>query len=114
MRLDTRLWFAEFEPKLDETPNIWPEIPESPDQLVKEIDASKSAFFADQSIEAPSNESPAISETIQTKRVILLKEKRQMRSNQPNYIDHPILGIIITISPFTPTTVNETTINNTL
>jgi Peptidoglycan-binding protein, CsiV len=107
LRLDTRLWFAEFEPRLDDTPSIWPEIPESPDQIIQEIDASKSEFFSNEAPENISGEELPNTEQWQTKRIVLLKDKREMRSNEMNYIDHPILGIIIKISPFTPSTLNS-------
>lgn len=108
LRLDTRLWFAEFEPKIDDTPSIWPELPELPNTIVQEIDASQSAFFSNETTEDLSieelsgTEQLSAAEQWQTKRIVLLKDKREMRSNEVNYIDHPIIGIIIKISPFTP------------
>ena len=102
LRLDTRLWFAEFESKIDDTPGIWPEIPESPDQIIQEIDASQSEFFSNQNNNETPSEELVNTEQWQTKRIVLLKDKREMRSNEIHYIDHPLVGIIIKISPFTP------------
>jgi hypothetical protein len=102
LRLDTRLWFAEFESKIDDMPSIWPEIPESPDQIIQEIDASQSEFFSNQNNDQAPAEELANTEQWQTKRIVLLKDKREMRSNEIHYIDHPIVGIMIKISPFVP------------
>ncbi len=102
LRLDTKLWFAEFEPKLDDTPSIWPEIPESPDQIIEEVEATESELLSIAPAQETPNELPLTSEAWQTKRIILLKDKREMRSNEINYIDHPVIGIMIKISPFSP------------
>jgi len=36
------------------------------------------------------------------KRVVTLMQKRRMRSNELHYIDHPLMGIIIKMRPYTP------------
>jgi Peptidoglycan-binding protein, CsiV len=105
LRLETRLWFAEFEPKLDDTAKEWPEIPESPDKIVQEIDATQSSFFSDENQNTP-EQTEATTDQWQTKQIVLLKDRREMRSNEAHYIDHPLVGMIIKISPFNP---NSTT-----
>ena len=36
-----------------------------------------------------------------TRQIILLQQERDMRSSEVHYIDHPILGVIIKITPYT-------------
>jgi hypothetical protein len=33
---------------------------------------------------------------------VLLQQKRRMRSEEIHYIDHPLLGIVVTLTPMTP------------
>jgi Peptidoglycan-binding protein, CsiV len=115
-RLDTNLWFAEFEPKLEEIENPWPELPENPEIITQDIPlgienpAEIQNDAGMQTTEKQNDFSNAVSDSIdqtvaetwQTKRIVLVKEKRDMRSNEVHYIDHPILGVIIKITPFKP------------
>lgn len=114
LRLDTNLWFAEFEPKLEEIENPWPELPDNPEVITQDTlgigkDAGIENDAGIQNISETQNDiTSAVSdatdqtanETWQTKRIVLLKEKRDMRSNEVHYIDHPILGIVIKVTPF--------------
>jgi hypothetical protein len=115
-RLDTNLWFAEFEPKFEEIENPWPELPDNPEIRTQDIPLgieSPAGMQNDagmQTTETQNDFSNAVSDSIdqttaetwQTKRIVLIKEKRDMRSNEVHYIDHPILGIIIKVTPFKP------------
>jgi hypothetical protein len=115
-RLDTNLWFAEFEPKFEEIENPWPELPDNPEIMTQDIPLgieSPAGMQNDagmQTTETQNDFSNAVSDSIdqtaaetwQTKRIVLVKEKRDMRSNEVHYIDHPILGIIIKVTPFKP------------
>lgn len=103
LRAETRLWFAEFEPKIDDTPSPWPEIPESPEIMQQAENQTANVLFETTDSDAQvETETTASEPAFKTKRIILLKEKAEMRSNEANYIDHPILGVIIKITPFTP------------
>lgn len=106
LRAETRLWFAEFEPNMDDTPNPWPEIPENPElmQQTENHSAEMLTEATESDMQTDAESDSTLSEpAFRTKRIILLKEKAEMRSNEVNYIDHPILGVIIKITPFTPT-----------
>ena len=35
-----------------------------------------------------------------TRQIILLQEEREMRSSEVHYIDHPVLNVIIQITPY--------------
>lgn len=122
LRLDTNLWFAEFEPRhevlenSEEVENPWPELPDNPEIITQDIPLgieSPAGIQKDagmQTTETQNDFSNAVSdstdqtapETWQTKRIVLIKEKRDMRSNEVHYIDHPIIGIIIKVTPFKP------------
>ncbi len=105
LRAETRLWFAEFEPNMDDTPSPWPEIPENP-ELMQQTENQSTEMLTEASesdMQTDAESDSTLSEpAFRTKRIVLLKEKAEMRSNEVNYIDHPILGVIIKITPFTP------------
>lgn len=107
LRVETNLWFAEFEPKLDETPSPWPEIPETPEnpELVQIIESEHDVSLLETNeIETQIEDNlESTDQNFKTKRILLLKEKAEMKSRQPNYIDHEIMGVIVIVTPFTPT-----------
>jgi hypothetical protein len=94
--LETNLWFAELEPKVDESENIWPELPERPD-LVEE-----NFTYRLEDAERELTEENIETSSLQPKRIVLLKGKRDLRSNVTAYIDHPLVGILVKIVPFRP------------
>lgn len=98
LKLQTNLWLTQFAPiALDSAPTTaptetdlladttaeepWPELPGLPDS---ESSISGPAEFA-------------------IKRIIKVAQQRSMRSNEVHYIDHPLLGIIVRISPLLET-----------
>jgi len=94
LKFQTNLWLTQFAPvALDASPinssttdlaldstteESWPELPAIPNS------------------EASTNEQPA---EFVTKRIVKIAQQRSMRSVEIHYIDHPLLGIIIKISP---------------
>lgn len=40
---------------------------------------------------------------------VLLQQQRRMRSNEVHYIDHPLLGVVIKLTPLTPEALQEAT-----
>lgn len=108
LRLDTNLWFAEFEPAQPEIENPWPELPDNPEVITQDTLGIENDAAIQNISDTQNTITSAVSdatdqtatEAWQTKRIVLLKEKRDMRSNEVHYIDHPVLGIIIKIVPF--------------
>jgi len=55
---------------------------------------------------APANQSMTTNDTTQyvVNQIVPMHQTREMRSNEFHYIDHPALGILIQIAPYTPPT----------
>lgn len=113
LQLQTNLWFSEFEINYGQAPGEWPQLPQSPSQLRAEIlKAERTEFTQDKtpgfdqwpSFNAPTTETTLanLSEPFLTKRVVLMDQERRMRSNEMHYLDHPLFGLIVHISPYTP------------
>ncbi len=105
IKFQTNLWLTQFAPIVPDsaptasstettlasnltTQENWPELPAVPN------------------FDATSNEQPL---DFVTKRIVKISQQRSMRSIEVHYIDHPLLGIIIKISPYSATqpTINE-------
>jgi Peptidoglycan-binding protein, CsiV len=103
LQLKTNLWLTQFEPYKHEdiiapqealetqTPNIpqWPKLPTPPNILATQ--AAQLAAGVPLALEPEQQFMP--------KRIVLMQEERDMRSNEVHYIDHPVLGIVIKIRP---------------
>ena len=78
--VDTHIWLVEYSiVKNTDTEWVLPEIPKS----IK--------------IDSPINPS---SLTYFPNKVYLMKQSRQMRSNEFHYLDHPALGLVISVKPY--------------
>lgn len=112
LQLRTNLWFSEFEINYGQAPGEWPQLPQSPSQLRAEILAADraeattntSGFEQWPSFEATTTETTLanLSEPYLTKRVVRMELERRMRSNEMHYLDHPLFGLIIQITPYSP------------
>lgn len=128
LKISTNLWFSRFNVDLnsletdptqtnssqeDSKQASWPEIPPRP---VSALDSTLSSLNGLQSME----EQPDVEQTLNAANnpgfgmnlasedekelytpnlIVLMKQERDMRSNEIHYLDHPILGIIIKITP---------------
>lgn len=112
LQLRTNLWFSEFEINYGQAPGEWPQLPQSPSQLPAEILAADRAeptndmsdFDQWSSLNAPMTETTLsnLSEPYLTKRIVLMEQERRMRSSEMHYLDHPLFGLIIQITPYSP------------
>lgn len=122
LHLKTNVWFAEFETNYGQEKEHWPPLPLSPNEieitqekeslasfstLMEENDNTISLSFdnlglttnvtGDNSyfkVTSDIEEAPFL-----TKNIVLMKQKRRMRSGELHYIDHPKLGILVLITP---------------
>lgn len=118
LELQTNLWFAQYDLNVgQEITQQWPEIPMRPNyaksnlntlSLDSELEldqalASENATWASGSFGKDDSVQEANSTYI-ARQIILLQQERDMRSSEVHYIDHPVLGLIIQITPYPPTT----------
>lgn len=115
LELQTNLWLTQFEVNVgQEVAPAWPEIPLRPNYTSAttknlsldsdvELDqalANENAQWSNGSFDA--NTSAAGTEGFVTRRIVLLRQERDMRSSEVNYIDHPVLNVIIQVTPYPP------------
>lgn len=115
LELQTNLWFAQFDVNVgQEITQPWPEIPLRPNYAATtttnlsldselELDqalASENAQWSNGNFDP--NAPTAETENFVTKKIILLQQERDMRSSEVHYIDHPVLNVIIQVTPYPP------------
>lgn len=109
LQVKTNLWFSQFEINAGQAPGEWPKLPKMPHKLRAELLASNPeqttdvlSFDQQTSLNTPATRDSRseLNEPYLTKRVVLIKEDRRMRSNELHYLDHPLFGVIIQITPF--------------
>lgn len=116
--LNTRLWLTQFEINYGQAASDWPSLPESPASLkakilartqAKETQSTMSDGFNTWSLSTATanvdssdiNDEPK-NDAYLPQRIVLLEEDRKMRSQEIYYIDHPLMGLLIQITPYTP------------
>lgn len=118
LELQTNLWYSQFDLNVGQEPGrAWPEIPLRPNFSVAPITGLSLDSSADleQALAAENQQwatgtatgdatiatdSPAPNEYL-TRQIILLQQERDMRSGEVHYVDHPVLGIIVQVTPYT-------------
>ncbi|OZY85757.1 hypothetical protein CBP51_01535 [Cellvibrio mixtus] len=115
LKLQTNLWYSQFDLNVgQEQTRQWPELPKQPNFLATPIaglslDSSLELEQAlavenqqwDNTLATPDNSNdPANSDNYLTRQIILLQQSRDMRSSETHYIDHPVVGIIVQVTPY--------------
>ena len=115
LQLQTNLWFAQYDLNVgQEITQVWPEIPLRPNyttttahnfSLDSDVEAELEQALASENTQWESNDfgqsasTPELDSFV-TRQIILLQEEREMRSSEVHYIDHPVLNVIIQITPY--------------
>ncbi|MEZ5572332.1 MAG: CsiV family protein [Halioglobus sp.] len=104
--LDTNLW---LNTQGEYLPGTWrmpppPRGPASPVNTATESIATESPAAAESTVLSTRQPGAALAEEVVEsdypfRHAVLLKQSRRMRSGQLNYIDHPMLGVLVKISP---------------
>jgi hypothetical protein len=120
LKLHTNLWYSQFDLNVgQEQTRQWPLLPQQPNQLktapIAGLSLDSSMEF-EQALAAENqqwesntfNVSGNDSETAPgnnylTRQIILFQQARDMRSSEIHYIDHPVLGVIVQVTPYPAT-----------
>lgn len=87
LHIDTDLWLHRFEPNFGQTSTF--QVPELPTNTVTDmlLGDSYSPF------------SLIIDEPYNVARTVTLRQSRRMRSGEIHYLDHPLFGVIVLVTP---------------
>jgi len=115
--LQTNLWLAQFDVNVgQEITQPWPEIPLRPNYGTATLNnlsldsnveleqalATENTQWSNGNFDATATTPEA--DNFVTRKIILLQQERDMRSSEVHYIDHPVLNVIIQITPYPPVT----------
>jgi hypothetical protein len=115
LHLQTQLWFSEFEVNYGQRPDAWPILPLHPAQVQapapESITATGDALSGftlgtadtwniDLGSSYLSDVPSSLGEPYLPKRIVTLQQSRRMRSDELHYIDHPLIGLIVQITPY--------------
>lgn len=117
LEIQTNLWYSQFDVNVgQEISRQWPAIPMRPNfssaaltglslesnmeleqALAAENQQWKSEGYAGGTTLSGEETAPEYV----TRQIILLQQERDMRSNEVHYIDHPVLAVLVHITPYT-------------
>ncbi|MFC3116952.1 CsiV family protein [Cellvibrio fontiphilus] len=113
LKLQTNLWYSQFDLNVgQEQTRQWPELPKQPNYLATPIAGLSldSSLELDQALAienqqwgesiAEAGDEASANNSYLTRQIILLQQSRDMRSSELHYIDHPVIGLIIQITPY--------------
>lgn len=119
LELQTNLWLAQFDVNVgQEITQPWPEIPLRPNytttvmnnlSLDSEVETELAQALANENTQwsnsnFDANAAAPVTDSFVTRKIILLQQERDMRSSEVHYIDHPVLNVIIQVTPYPPVT----------
>lgn len=123
LELQTNLWLSQFDVNVgQEITQTWPEIPLRPNytattintlSLDSEVEAELEQALAAESPQWSTgnfdvNPTAQDADAFVTRQIIVLQQERDMRSSEVHYLDHPVLSVIIQVTPYPPTAINST------
>lgn len=110
LQINTRLWLTRFEPNYGQEPGEWPALPKTPIQLRTELQTeteltpmfgNDNNWLASDTPRIPNSTGPVeVVEPYLPQRIVLLEDERRIRQGELHYIDHPLLGIVVQITPY--------------
>ena len=116
LHIKTNLWLSEFQTNAGQSRNQWPVLPQQPQKrLAQQTNNTESQYLLDSS-HSPSNANSfsfsdkdvnsALSDFLAApyvpREIITMTQARRMRSDELHYLDHPRMGVLIKILPYTP------------
>lgn len=125
LHLNTDLWLTRFEPNYGQELGTWPQLPDRPSRAdltpqSESISAELSPLGDSQGddstgawrrvLEADQNSALELEQTQELpsflrepylpNRIVTLKQSRRMRSSELHYLDHPLMGLLIIVTPY--------------
>ncbi|WP_111641931.1 CsiV family protein [Marinimicrobium alkaliphilum] len=106
LHLQTRLWLTQFEVNYGQDPAGWPALPLSPALAPSDsIDAAQAPLESDPwevdfSSAYLGDFSHSLGDAYLPRRIATLNQSRRMRSGELHYIDHPFMGLVVKITPY--------------
>lgn len=116
LHLHTNLWLSNFQVNTGQSHTAWPEIPLNPVERLKQTDLQADPFTATEPL-LPASWTTEEQRWLQAwkttelpdllaapylpTRIVTLQQSRRMRSDELHYVDHPRLGLLIKILPYT-------------
>lgn len=121
LELQTNLWYSQFDLNVgQEVTRQWPAIPLNPNYIHANTGnlSLDSNLELDQALAAENqqwasgtfNQADEMATTgntaseYVTRQIILLQQERDMRSGEVHYLDHPVLALLIQVTPYTSPT----------
>ncbi len=121
LELQTNLWYSQFDLNVgQEVIRQWPTIPLSPNytqantgnlSLDSDLELDQAMAAENQQwasgIFNQTDETAATGNTASeyvTRQIILVQQERDMRSGEVHYLDHPVLALLIQVTPYTSPT----------
>lgn len=101
IHINTNLWFSSFISNVGEQNNPWPTLPPRPVEPSAQ-DQNRFTSFNEAFINPFSG---MLDNNFSVDRTVTLQQSRRMRSNELHYIDHPLMGLVIRVTPYE--TINE-------
>ena len=104
LHINTDLWLSTFVSNIGREQELWPVLPRVPVNMdAKNSTADLTVFDGSGNKPALHFESPFVDITgkqYSVDRTVALRQHRRMRSNELHYIDHPLMGLLIKITPY--------------
>ena len=128
LELQTNLWYSQFDLNVgQEVTRQWPAIPLNPNYIHANTGnlSLDSNLELDQALAAENqqwasgtfNQADEMATTgntaseYVTRQIILLQQERDMRSGEVHYLDHPVLALLIQVTPYTSPPTNTSPVN---
>ncbi|MEX1034171.1 MAG: CsiV family protein [Cellvibrionaceae bacterium] len=105
LHIETNLWLSRFATNFGQERQPWPRLPLPPNQPIDPdgftelTDINEGAWH--QLNEGNVDEYEAIlSRPYVVENIVVLKQQRRMRSNELHYLDHPLMGVLVKLTPY--------------
>lgn len=115
LHINTHLWLSEFQTNAGQSRNQWPTLPQQPPKRLTQQTSRTGASLPEKhntpsgtnafNFTQPST-STALTDFLAApylpREIITMNQSRRMRSDELHYLDHPRMGLLIKILPYTP------------
>jgi hypothetical protein len=111
LHLNTNLWLSSFISNVGQQTNPWPMLPKLPfsanSSSLSDIQSPQNNLFSNSMSSTPNLDweyddafIDLTAKQYSVEQTYALRQHRRMRSNELHYIDHPLMGLLIKITPY--------------